>query len=673
MTRSFVLFLISAASCCACGIWYPTAYVLRNDDVFYAPPEVGFAAELRYLIPDSVPHEAILDDDLNPVDELQLALAETDNSELERQSIIESYEAFRETLNEAKQYIDCQPFEYYLPRIDSDTRNAALDQLAALTVPNDLPLEFQYYLAGAVSYYQEDWKGARAHWQAVLDLPEAQRRYRSVMAAFMLGKTAEQKAPQYYRLVRALVEEGFSDQQGLAAASYGREAQHYLHRANKVVDSDKPYRVAMELYLKQWASGYYAGHSLKVTADAAWQYTDDRELRSLLKDHSARAVMTAYLLTECWGEQADRYRTRLSNALPSPKDLKVEEAGRFALVEYQQNNLAATRLWLEYAAPDDALALWVRSKVLLREGQIDEGRALMVTLTEELSQQDSDWRRVDTSRAWGELGLLMLQKERFVDAADCFMNSGSWEDCAYLLERILLTDELIAWVRAQPVAEEDNHNHSRAYKVHALAARRLMREGHFEEALEFFDLDTRSNVGAYLEAMRAASAPEAEPAERAQHYWKAARMLRDNGMSMVATELAPDFAWHGGRFNWSDTFEEREANEGVSDYRINRMAWQETKRGGATAARPNKRYHYRYRAAQLAELAAGLLPNNDENAARIYRVAGEWLRLRDPEAADRLYKQLVVRCPETELGQAAAQLNWFPEVDLQTIEPFSKL
>ena len=71
-------------------------------------------------------------------------------------------------------------------------------------------------------------------------------------------------------------------------------------------------------------------------------------------------------------------------------------------------------------------------------------------------------------------------------------------------------------------------------------------------------------------------------------------------------------------------------------------------------------------------MAAGLLPNNDENAARIYCLAGEWLRLRDPEAADRCYKLLVVRCPETELGAAAAKVNWFPEVDLALFEPFAE-
>jgi hypothetical protein len=87
---------------------------------------------------------------------------------------------------------------------------------------------------------------------------------------------------------------------------------------------------------------------------------------------------------------------------------------------------------------------------------------------------------------------------------------------------------------------------------------------------------------------------------------------------------------------------------------------------------PNKRFHYRYRAVRLAELAAGLLPNNDEQAARIYCVAGSGIQQRDPAEADRLYQQLVVRCPATTLGQAASAAHWFPQLKLAAVEPFNQ-
>ncbi|HEX6861977.1 MAG TPA: hypothetical protein VF414_04125, partial [Thermoanaerobaculia bacterium] len=79
-------------------------------------------------------------------------------------------------------------------------------------------------------------------------------------------------------------------------------------------------------------------------------------------------------------------------------------------------------------------------------------------------------------------------------------------------------------------------------------------------------------------------------------------------------------------------------------------------------ASPWKRFHYRYRAADLAWEAAGLLPAGEEKAGML-ATAGSWLGARDPQAAQRFYKQLVRCCGNTELGREADELRWFPEAD----------
>ncbi|CAA6689925.1 MULTISPECIES: hypothetical protein [unclassified Lentimonas] len=666
MTRFFTVFLLSISSCFACGPWIPEAYVLRNDDVFYAPPEVGFAAELKYLIPEGVPYAAVLDEVLSPEMELAEVLASSGLDADAQVALLAEYREFRQVLNKAKDYLDRQEFEYYQPPVDEIERAEALAAFEALSVPSALPETFQYYLDGALAYYKKDFDAARVHWQALLDLPEPERQTRAVMAAYMIGKLGEADTPKYFQLVRALVAQGYTDTQGLAAASYGREARYYLYDSN----SKERYRSAIRLYLQQWGAGYSnASWSLGVTAREAFENADAAMLHGLVRDADARAVLTAYLMTECYGESTNLQR--FLSALPSPDALTLKEAGRFALIEYQQNNISATRLWLQYADAQDGLALWVRSKLLLRDGRIEEGRTLMLALTTEMDAGRVDWRRVNTEHAWGELGLLMLREKSFVQAADCFNKSGSWEDCAYVLERVLYVDELIAWGKQLKPVDPDAV-HSDFDGAHALIARRLMREGRFDAALEFFDPEVQTIASEYVAAMRGASDSKADAASRARQYWAAARLMRDYGMSLVGSELAPDFAWHGGSFEWGDTYEERAENYYEPNFRLNQMTWEESKRAAATVVRPNKRFHYRYRAAQLAELAAGLLPNNDEDAARIYCQAGDWLRLRDPETADRCYKLLVVRCPETELGAAAAEVNWFPEVDLALFEPFAE-
>ncbi len=652
----------------ACGPWLPASYVLRNDDVFYAPPEVGFAAELRHLLPDSVPHDAVLEAEAlgggNSVVELRASLSRVGVEGGEADSIVIAYVDFREQLNRIKRNFEVPPASDYNYRMDeSDLKEAPLD-VEALVVPAGLPDEFRLYLEGALAYYQNDRAAALDNWKAVLDLPEFERRYRSVMAAYMIAKACPGASLKYFPMVRDFAEAGYPDPQGLAAASYGRQARHYLDRSQ--------YHDAIDLYLLQWASGYWnAAQSLERVAQDVWSCGYDAHIRPLVRYEASRAVLTAYLLTQSNDERAADLRQRFLEMLPDVDTVSISEAGRFALMEYQRNHLSAARLWVSYAAADDALALWVKSKLLLRSGRIDEGRTLMMALTEEMKAKGDDWRRLDTSRAWGELGLLMLRDQRYVEAADSFWNASSWEDCAYILERLLTADELIEWVGRHP---SGMFSEMRYYdgEAHALLARRLMREARFDQALEYFEPEVREWAESYMQAMRQASDAATDAAIRARHYWEAACILREHGMSLLGAELAPDHVWTDGYFDWGDLAHQRRQRIYTESYEINEPSWSEIELAEKTQILPSKRYHYRYRAVRLAELAAGLLPNNDEQAARIYCVAGSWIKYRDPTEADRLYKQLVVRCPETELGQAASAMNWFPHVDLDTIQPFAE-
>lgn len=652
-----------------CGPWLPDSFLLRNDDVFYAPPRVGFAAELSHLLPDSMPHQAQFDTEPlggnSSLESLRASLRRSDVEGLEADQIVAAYEVFRGRMNAIKRSFENLHNPYYSDWRDTSNSRPEPISLDTMEVPIDLPDEFRFYLKGALAYYLGDHEGALENWQAVLALPEVERQQRSVMAAYMIGKACPKSALSYFPMVRELVEAGYPDPEGLAAASYGREARVHLDLGH--------YQEAIDLYLQQWASGYWnAEQSLKLVAQDVWHsYLNDNRIAELLSHEASRAVLTAYLLVQRDGEDAAKLRERLLSLLPDVDRMNMAEAGRFALMEYQRNNLSAARLWISYATPSDALALWVKSKLLLRAGRIDEGRTLMLALTQEMEVKGADWRRLDTSRAWGELGLLHQSEERFIEAADCFWNAYSWEDCAYVLERLLSTDELIEWVEAHPREIEANiHYYDGA--SNALLARRLMREGQFDLALKYFEPDARAHAEAYLLAMRSTSDSTQDVTTRARHYWEAACLMRDYGMLLFAAELAPDYAWLEGSMEWGDLAYARRSRMYSLDYQINEPTGEEIDRAQQTQILPDKRYHYRYRAVRLAEMAAGLLPNNDEQAARIYCVAGSWIKYRDPSEADRLFKLLVVRCPDTELGQAAAAINWFPHVDVESIQPFEE-
>jgi hypothetical protein len=93
---------------------------------------------------------------------------------------------------------------------------------------------------------------------------------------------------------------------------------------------------------------------------------------------------------------------------------------------------------------------------------------------------------------------------------------------------------------------------------------------------------------------------------------------------------------------------------------VNEMSDDEIARASSRQVDPDRRFHYRWRAAALAWEAAQLMPNNTDETARALCTAGTWLKDRDPEGADQFYKALVRRCRKTAMGQQADVLRWFP-------------
>ena len=128
----------------------------------------------------------------------------------------------------------------------------------------------------------------------------------------------------------------------------------------------------------------------------------------------------------------------------------------------------------------------------------------------------------------------------------------------------------------------------------------------------------------------------------------------------MGTEAAPDWHLYDGNFEGTLTVEWRTNHD---DAVATAASSDELKRNTESTAEPDKRFHYRYQAAELAWEAAKLLPNNSDETARILCTAGSWLKYRDPDAADRFYKALVRRCRKTEIGTKADELRWFPDLD----------
>jgi len=93
------------------------------------------------------------------------------------------------------------------------------------TLPDEFSSEFADYHRGAFAYRrgQEHWGEARQVWEELLKRPEQDRHYRTVWAAFMLGKLAlksqDPEAVKWFQRTRELARAGFSDSLGMAADS----------------------------------------------------------------------------------------------------------------------------------------------------------------------------------------------------------------------------------------------------------------------------------------------------------------------------------------------------------------------------------------------------------------------------------------------------------------------
>lgn len=575
-------------------------------------------------------------------------------------------------------------------------RRASLEQLlnfgitkpgpapSGLALPKPLLPEFEDYLEGAIAYHDGRLNAAVQAWERLLQKPKEQRRFRSTWAAFMIGKahlrSNPDRAVKSFRLTRDLAAQGFEDSLGLAASSLGWEAWAEAGR--------KRYDRALVLYAQQMRTGDpTAFNSLKLTAPDALA-AGPEALAAVARDPEARAIFTAWLVS--WSPEGGQ---AWQEALKAAEVRDVAGADRLAWSAYRAGDFEGAASWLDRAEERSPIANWVRARLLLREGRIDEARDLLGGVSRDLPDLGMDlteafWVasesaevRAAPQRAAGEEAVLRLHQKDYAGALDRLLRAGYWLDAAYLAEQVLTLDELKAYVDATwpaelaaryapPQGENDWEPllaggyttpppERLARDLRAVLGRRLAREGRHREAEAYLEPEHRPALARLAVHLAAGRDGKRAAADRARELFHGACLLRHQGMDLTATEIEPDWSLLEGQYEMPWVVNDREAR---GENRILRITRDEARRSERHRVHPWKRFHYRYRAADLAWDAAGLLPSGDEKAAML-ATAGSWLGARDPQAADRFYKQLVRCCGSTDLGREADELRWFPEAD----------
>ena len=539
-----------------------------------------------------------------------------------------------------------------------------------------LPAEFRLYLEGRDLYGKNRMEEARAKWLELLGLPESERLYRTQRACFMIGRSYQRESPEramgWMQRVREEAARGFGDTLGLPNASIGWEARAEYDRMNMVR--------AIQLYLEQLAAGTPTHVSLMRCAERA-ELCSDAGLDDLARSPESRGLITAWMgayernpsayetITPRASDAEPSFARRWAAALRRTGIEEAEGAGALAWYAYGCGDYDLARQWCDVAPRNSPEASWIRARLLARDGRLEDSAA---ALREMVKSLPADWEwdepggfsepfesRPAAQAASGERGVLLLTARHYQDAMDAFLDGNFLQDALWVGERVMSPEEFEAYVkrlRAAPGRLDRGVVDSVSYTL----ARRLARLGRFEQAAQYAPEARRAQMLRLADLSSRLASSSLTGADRAAALWEMAKLLRWEGMDLVGTEFGPDCHMVEGAFP-EESVEGSTPRERVGG--IVKPSADELARVAASETSPDRRFHYRYRACELAWQAAALMPDEDPSTAEVLCEAGRWLAYRDPPEADRFYKALVKRCGRTELGRRAESLKWFPPKD----------
>ncbi len=522
-----------------------------------------------------------------------------------------------------------------------------------------LPPEIRLYVAGAVAFATGNHPLAVEYFDKLLALPADQRPLRSTWAAYSLGRTwfamsteageapeALEQSRDAFRQARQLSIDGFSDPLELGVASLGEEA--------RVLRTAGDWSGAIELYEAQNLHGSAVGYtSLKQLMNELAELPE-AELADLLQRKAVQQLVTASLVSRLgwsFGDEPPNEK-KLVKLLQDSTRGSLENADRLAAMSYQQGDYASAKAFLENAG-DGGLAWWLRAKLAVRDGD-KTGAAAAYAKAAQAFPQTEDWgyrRTPDWAfetvqpkcRVEGESAILALQRGEYLQAFVQLYRSNStyWFDAATVAERVLTVEELKRYVdenvpapAARTQQERDNYVPLPvAASLRNLLGRRLLREGHYADAVAYFDKPDLQNKARLYGEQRLKADAAWWPNKRASALYNAAWTAREWGMDILGYELAPDYATFGGNYS----LESVELNVGplVSEAEVQRQK--------ASEAQPDQRYHYRFVATALASRAADNLPHTSQAFAAVLCSAAGWNSSLEEQSA--LYQRYVKEGP----------------------------
>lgn len=564
------------------------------------------------------------------------------------------------------------------------------------------PVNSQLYLLGAAAFAQSDLALAQSYFLQVLALPKAQQKEYGLWAQYSLARGFRLQgmpdaALQTFQKIQQQVMAGTSDPLNLGISSLGEQARLHLQQ--------DAWGMAIDLYAQQYAQGDIGGYaSLKLLVKQLLNLPAE-QLHVQLDSPQVQRLLVAWLLSTFsnYGYQNSgggltttevlkhQQIVRLLAAQPQLNSTPVQLEKLAALL--YQNGLYDSSAALLPKLGDSGLAWWLRAKIALRAGQVNQARAAYAKAALAFPKEQvwgdrysASWSNETVNphcRVQAEQAVLSLNQGDYLEAFDQLWQANEyyWQDTADIAERVLTLDELKQYVDQKIDApsekiladrnQDGNIDDTDQYyplpnsqKMRELLGRRMLRDGRYTGVITYFRPELRAAAEQYIEARQAAESRWQLPISRAKHLYTAAILARTQGLELLGYENSPDYAVWAGGFGGEDS-----SVAAAKDFWV---TTDELKRQQHSKAQPNVRWHYRNIAAELANQAADTLPPRSQAFAATLCHASQWMSQTDLVAMRDYYQRYLNQgayvawgadfgkhCPEPAFKQAQIrQINY---------------
>lgn len=715
----FLVAPLGAATVIACGPFFPEN-ALDAPRRILQPPLFHFHSELNRLpLPDTLSKHK----PGSPAYTLDLEMAEMEEMMAaypDRESWLSRYRSLRQAMIHAGDASNQK-----MRQADADAAPSwekAKRDLDAIITP--LPEDVRLYLKAAALHL--DGLDATGLWKQVLALPAEKRLWRGTWAAWMLFRTSpHDEQGHWLSETRRLSREGGKDCLHLGIeATYilGRQGSDYAERST--VSAAEWKRAAMlraMLGLSRATDTLRQDRRLF----AEWSESFAREVIADPFLRRVQMLQLIEMAADSRGWESGHVQPRSESFSLTPWLESFEKAGirdqreavLLAWTTYNAAKFSEARRWLSLAPADDVNALALRGKLAAMRGDRRETERHFKQIAQSLPTPEKSarvaWRRAQSDEWFplttqnydavrqhlllADYGVAQVARNDFAGALQTFLRTDYWLDAAYIAERLLSVEELLTLSRSGrlPKLEKlhvpDDASAGGPLRVSRLeakyygswsaenapepftylVARRLAREGFIKDACKLLPDDLAIALRRYSDEVQRSKNTRLSREQRANALWMAAQLQRQLGMELFGFETGPDHAWCSGSFDLGSFATDRgrkfwhsewETLDRVRHTPVFPATSDELWRAKHYGPLIERRFHYRHTAADLAWRAAALMPDDDEETAKVLAIAGSWLKTREPKDADRFYKALVLRNPSVPLAQDADHRRWFPPV-----------